>query len=138
MNVDKIVDSKYCGLCFRDLCNAPVEALHGVSAKDAKALHQAFGISTIGELADLKFVKWASAIRTLADEECDTEEQLAKETLLDDAVEMTFPASDPISVDAGITRIEVAPDKVSAHIDHQAAGEVEEHSRKAAAANKSR
>ena len=133
MNIDKIVDKKFCSLNFRDLCNAPVEALSGVSAKDAKALNQAFGITTIGQLADLKFVKWASAIRTLADEECDTEEQLAKESLLDDAVEMTFPASDPISVDAGITRIEVAPEKVDAHIDHQAAGEVEEHSRKAAA-----
>ena len=138
MNIDKIVDTKYCGMTFRDLCNAPVEALTGVSAKDAKALQQAFGITTIGQLADLKFVKWASAIRTLADEECDTEEQLAKETLLDDAVEMTFPASDPISVDAGITRIEVAPEKVDAHTDHQAAGEVEEHTRKAAAASKAR
>ncbi|MCC6072280.1 hypothetical protein ACFSQU_07500 [Massilia sp. GCM10020059] len=134
MNIDKIVDTKYCGMNFRDLCNAPVEALTGVSSKDAKALQQAFGIATIGQLADLKFVKWASAIRTLAEEECDTEEQLAKETLLDDAVEMTFPASDPISVDAGITRIEVAPEKVDAHIDHQAAGEVEEHTRKAGAA----
>lgn len=49
----------------------------------------------------------------------------AKEALLDDAVEMTFPASDPISVNSGITRIEVAPDKVDAHGDHQLAGQVE-------------
>ena len=48
----------------------------------------------------------------------------AKEALLDDAVEMTFPASDPISVDAGCTRIEVEPDKVDAHDDHQLAGAV--------------
>ncbi|MGZ8287584.1 MAG: hypothetical protein ACXW2U_14060 [Telluria sp.] len=132
MNIDTIVDSKYKGMCFRDLCNAPLDALRGVSAKDAKVLHQAFNINTIGDLADLKFVQWAHAIRVLASEECDTEEQIAKETLLDDAVEMTFPASDPISVDAGITRIEVAPDKVDAHTDHQAAGEVEEHTKAAA------
>jgi hypothetical protein len=37
---------------------------------------------------------------------------------------MTFPASDPISVDAGITRIEVPPDKVDASTDHQHAHEV--------------
>lgn len=49
---------------------------------------------------------------------------LAKEALLDDAVEMTFPASDPISVNSGITRIEVAPDMVDAHGDHQLAGQV--------------
>lgn len=131
MNIDKIVDGKYCGMSFRELCNAPLEALRGLSPKDAKALHQAFSINTIGELADLKFVRWADAIRTLANEECDTEQQVARETLLDDAVEMTFPASDPISVDAGITRIEVAPDMVDAHTDHQMAGEVQEHTKDA-------
>ena len=127
MNINTVVDSAYAGKCFRDICNAPLSALHGVSAKDAKALHQAFGITTIGELADLKFVKWASALKILADEECDTPEQLAKETLLDDAVEMTFPASDPISVDSGITRIEVPPDMVDACTDHQHAKEMETH-----------
>ena len=49
---------------------------------------------------------------------------MAKETLLDDAVEMTFPASDPISVDSGITRIEVAPEKVDASTDHQNAATI--------------
>jgi len=125
MNINAIVDSEHAGKCFRDLCNAPLSAMRGVSAKDAKALQQAFNISTIGELADLKFVKWASAIRILASEECDTEEQIAKETLLDEAVEMTFPASDPISVDAGITRIEVPPDMVNASTDHQHAKAIE-------------
>ena len=42
---------------------------------------------------------------------------------------MTFPASDPISVDAGITRIEVAPDMVDAGHDHQHAQSIEEKSR---------
>ena len=119
MNINSIVDNEHSDKCFRDLCNAPLSALRGVSVKDAKALQQAFNISTIGELADLNFVKWATAIRTLATEECDTTEQVAKETLLDDAVEMTFPASDPISVDAGITRIEVPPEMVNASTDHQ-------------------
>ncbi len=119
MNINTIVDAEFAGKCFRDICNAPLSALKGVSAKDAKALQQAFNVHTIGELADLKFVKWASAIRILAAEECDTPEQQAKETLLDEAVEMTFPASDPISVDSGITRIEVAPEMVDACTDHQ-------------------
>lgn len=125
MNINSIVDNEHADKCFRDLCNAPLSALRGVSAKDAKALQQAFNITTIGELADLKFIKWASAIRVLAAEECDTKEQVAKETLLDDAVEMTFPASDPISVDAGITRIEVPPEMVNASTDHQHAKAVE-------------
>ena len=125
MNIDTIVDDAFAGKCLRELVNAPVSALRGVSAKDAKALDQAFGVTTIGELADLKFVKWASAIKILAAKEADTPEQAAKETLLDEAVEMTFPASDPISVDSGITRIEVPPDKVDACTDHQHAGSME-------------
>src|SRR6476619_4028232 len=125
MNIDTIVDSAYAGKCFRDICEAPLSALRGVSTKDAKALGTAFGINTIGDLADLKYVKWAQAIRVLASEECDTPEQMAKETLLDEAVEMTFPASDPISVDAGITRIEVPPDMVDASTDHQHATSME-------------
>ena len=125
MNINTIVDAEFAGKCFRDISKAPLSAMRGLSSKDAKALHQAFGITTIGDLAELKFVKWATAIKILASEECDTPEQQAKETLLDDAVEMTFPASDPISVDSGITRIEVPPDMVNASTDHQHAKETE-------------
>ncbi len=125
MNIESIVDAQFTNKCFRELAEAPISALRGISASDARALSQAFGVNTIAELADLRFIKWACAIKTLAEEENDTKEQKAKETLLDDAVEMTFPASDPISVDAGITRIEVAPEKVDAARDHQAAASVE-------------
>jgi hypothetical protein len=133
MNIHTIVDTEFAGKCFRDICNAPLSALRGLSTKDAKALNAAFGISTVGDLADLKFVKWASAIKVLAAEECDTPEQAAKETLLDDAVEMTFPASDPISVDSGITRIEVPPDMVDASTDHQHAQKIDDKAGKAKA-----
>ncbi|MEC5161993.1 MULTISPECIES: hypothetical protein [unclassified Janthinobacterium] len=125
MNIATIVDHQYIGKSFRDIAGAPVSAIKGVSAADAKMLHQAFGINTVRDLANLNFVKWAAALVTLADEETLTAEEKAKEELLDEAVEMTFPASDPISVDAGITRIEVAPDKVDAHTDHQRAGQQE-------------
>ncbi len=121
MNIQTIVDDSFTSKSFRELVEAPISALRGVSVSDARALSQAFGVNTIGELADLRFIKWANAIKTLAEEETDTKEQLAKETLLDEAVEMTFPASDPISVDAGITRIEVPPEMVNASTDHQAA-----------------
>ncbi|OEZ98516.1 hypothetical protein [Duganella sp. HH101] len=126
MNIDTVVDKEYLGLSFRALADAPTSALRGLSAKDAKALAQAFNVHTVRELANLDFVKWACAITTLAEHEQATPEEQAKETLLDGGLEMTFPASDPVSVDAGITRIEVAPDKVDAHDDHQHAGKMEE------------
>ncbi|MDC8758177.1 hypothetical protein [Janthinobacterium fluminis] len=123
MNIETIVDHHYVGRSLRDIVAAPVSVLRGVSAADAKALRQAFGVCTVRDLANLHFVKWAGALVTLADEELATPEERAQEELLDEAVEMTFPASDPISVDSGITRIEVAPDKVDAHGDHQRAGQ---------------
>ena len=126
MNIDTIVDKEYVGKSFRELADAPVSALRGLSGKDAKALQAAFGVGTVRELAQLNFVRWACAIAILADEEQLAPAEKAREELLDDAVEMTFPASDPISVDAGITRIEVAPEKVDAQHDHQHAGQVEE------------
>ena len=43
----------------------------------------------------------------------------AKEALHDDAIEMTFPSSDPISINSGITRIKVAPEMAPAQADHQ-------------------
>jgi hypothetical protein len=127
MNIDTMVDSAFKGKGFRELLESPISALRGVSAKDAAALSKAFGINTIGELADLKFFKWASAIQTMASMETDSTEEIARETLLDEAVEMTFPASDPISVDAGITRIEVPPEMVDASTDHQHAKAIEAH-----------
>lgn len=119
MNIDTVVDKEFVGHNFRALANAPVSALRGISAKDAKALAQAFNVHTVRDLAKLEFVKWAEAITTLADLEQATPQEQARETLLDDGLEMTFPASDPLSVDAGITRIEVPPDMVNAKDDHQ-------------------
>jgi hypothetical protein len=126
MNLDTVVCKDYLGKCFRDLADAPVSALNGVGEEGAQALQQAFGVTTVRELASLNFIKWAAAIATLAAEEQMLPQDKAKEELLDDAVEMTFPASDPISVDAGITRIEVSPDKVDAHSDHQHANKIED------------
>ena len=119
MNIDTVVDKEYLGQSFRALAAAPVSALRGVSAKDAKALAQAFNVHSVRDLANMDFVKWAQAITTLADLEQATPAEQAKETLLDDGLEMTFPASDPVSVDAGITRIEVPPEMVDAKDDHR-------------------
>lgn len=119
MNISTIVDTEYENKSFRAIANAPISALNGVSKSDAAALQKAFGVNTVRELAELNIVRWAQAIVTLAQDEGETKGEQAKESLLDTAVEMSFPASDPISVSPGITRVEAAPDAVKAKTDHQ-------------------
>lgn len=131
MNINSMIIEEFRSKCLRELVESPVTALCGVDEAQAAALRDAFGVTTIGELANLKVLKVADAIRELAGCELDTPQQVAQEVLLDDAVEMTFPASDPISVDSGITRIEVPPEKVAASVDHQAVAAIEAHNEEA-------
>lgn len=126
MNIDTIVNEQFHGKTFRELSEAPLSALRGIGEQQAAALADTLGVKTIGDLAGLQVVNYAIAIKALAGCEGVSSKEKAEQTLLDDAVEMTFPASDPISVDAGITRIEVAPDMVDAGHDHQHARKIEE------------
>ena len=129
MNIDTIVNEQYCGKSPQELVDAPLTALKGIGEKEARALQEAFNVTTIGQLARHQVIANAFAIEMIAAPGSLSASETAKETLLDDAVEMTFPASDPISVDSGITRIEVAPEKVEAARDHQAehGGDREQH-----------
>lgn len=131
MNINTIVNEEFHSKSFRELVDCPLTALCGIGPNQAKALQDAFGVHTIGQLAQLKVVAHAVAIEMMAGVETQPQGEAAKETLLDEAVEMTFPASDPISVDAGITRIEVAPDKVDASRDHQGATAIAAHNEEA-------
>ena len=118
MNLNTLVDKSYEFASFKEIADAPLAALQGLSEADAASLKAAFNISTIRELAQHKFVKRAIAITIIADEG-GIEKMKVEENLLDDALEMSFPSSDPISVSSGITRIEVQPDMVDAKTDHQ-------------------
>lgn len=51
---------------FKELAACPVVALQRLSENDAQALKEAFGIDTIRELADNKFVRIAQAITSLS------------------------------------------------------------------------
>lgn len=119
MNISNVVEKDCQGMSFREIADAPVSALRGIGEKEAKLLKQTFGVETVRDLANLKCIKWASALVALAEEEEMPGQEKAKETLLDDAVEMTFPASDPPAVTSGITRIEKAPEMPPAQQDHQ-------------------
>ena len=130
MNIDNIVNQQFHGKSFSELVNAPLSALSGITEQQAQAF-AAVGVHTVGDLAKMPVVNYAVAIHALASCEGASSKEQAEECLLDDAVEMTFPASDPISVDSGITRIEVAPDKVDAARDHQGAQAMEAHNEEA-------
>lgn len=69
MNINNALDKEYEKLPLKELVNAPVAALQGVSEADAEKLKAAFNVKTIKDLANLKYVKWAQAIVTLADTE---------------------------------------------------------------------
>lgn len=69
MNLNKALDKAYEGKSLKELADAPVDALAGVSENDAKLLLEAFNVKTVRDLANLKYVKWAQAIVTLADAE---------------------------------------------------------------------
>ena len=126
MNIDSIVNQDYHGKTLSELVNSPLTALCGVNEQQASAFAAA-GVRTIGDLANLQVVNYAMAIKALSGCETASSKEQAEEGLLDDAVEMTFPASDPVSVQSSITRIEVAPDKVDASRDHQHAQAMEAH-----------
>jgi len=69
MNIDKCVVKKYEKMTLKEIANAPVDALQGVSEGDAKLLKEAFNVKTVSDLAKLKYVKWAQAICILAEGE---------------------------------------------------------------------
>ncbi len=67
MDLTKVVDKKYEATPLKELVNAPVDALYGVSAGDAEKLKAAFNVKTISDLANLKYIKAAQAICAIAD-----------------------------------------------------------------------
>lgn len=69
MNLNKALDKAYESKSLKEIADAPVDALAGVSENDAKLLLEAFKVKTVRDLANLKYVKWAQAIVTLADTE---------------------------------------------------------------------
>jgi len=65
-DIGKYVDKAHEQKEFPELAELPLDALQGVSAADAEALQKAFGVKTIRQLAEHKFIKAAQAITLLA------------------------------------------------------------------------
>lgn len=65
LNVNNAVDKAYESKSFKELTDAPVAALQGISEETGKLLGQ-LGIKTIKDLAEWKYTDWARAIVTLS------------------------------------------------------------------------
>ena len=69
LNINKAVDKAFESKSLKEIADAPVDALEGVSAGDAELLAKAFGIKTIRDLGTNKYFLTAQAIAVLADRE---------------------------------------------------------------------
>ena len=67
MQIDKAVVKAYEEKSFKEIAEAPVWALSGISEAGAEKLKEFLGVKTVRDLANLKYFRWAQAITTFAD-----------------------------------------------------------------------
>lgn len=65
INVNKAVDKAYEGKTLKEIADAPVSAIEGLTDAHAKLLAE-LGIKTIRDLGEWKFANWAKAIVELS------------------------------------------------------------------------
>ncbi|MGA5145427.1 hypothetical protein ACPCSF_10325 [Streptomyces griseoincarnatus] len=65
IDLDKVLDKAWADKSLQEVLAAPVAALKGVSDRDGELLREAFGVKTVADLADLKYVRWAQALAAL-------------------------------------------------------------------------
>lgn len=64
-DLSKYLDKAYESKSLKEILDAPVSALAGVTDEDAEALRKAFRIKTVGDLGKNKYFQAAQAIVTL-------------------------------------------------------------------------
>jgi len=69
LNINKAVDKAFESRSLKEIADAPVDALEGVSAGDAELLAKAFNIKSIRDLGTNKHFLTAQAITALATKE---------------------------------------------------------------------
>ena len=67
MNITKALDKTFETMSLKQLTEAPVAALAGVSDSDAKLLEQAFGVKTIRDLGTNKYFQITITIVSAAE-----------------------------------------------------------------------
>ena len=66
LNIDNAVDKAYEDKSLKEILDSPMEALQGLSERQAKLLYDAFQIKTVKQLANQKFFLIARSIYFLA------------------------------------------------------------------------
>ena len=66
ININNAVDKAYETKTLTEILDSPMEALQGLSERQAKLLNQAFQVKTVKELANLKYILIARSIYFLA------------------------------------------------------------------------
>lgn len=117
MELNQYVGKKYAEQTVQELADAPLHALTGISKKTADMLEKEFNVTTISGFSRLGFVQAVNAIMAALDAVTQAQEAAAQE-LLDDALAMSFPSSDPVSVTSAIRRMKVAAEMVEPDKDH--------------------
>ncbi|MFY9226492.1 MAG: hypothetical protein WAQ98_27705 [Blastocatellia bacterium] len=67
MDLKDMLDKEYETKSPKELVDAPVSALQGISEEGGKALEKALRVKTIGDLAKCKYFQWAQDIKKLAE-----------------------------------------------------------------------
>ncbi|MFI8438458.1 hypothetical protein ACIGJO_32965 [Streptomyces sp. NPDC079020] len=65
IDLDKVLDKAWADKGLPEILAAPVSALKGVSDRDGELLQEAFGVTSVADLADLKYAHWAQALAAL-------------------------------------------------------------------------
>ncbi|MFF0684465.1 hypothetical protein ACFYVW_38600 [Streptomyces tendae] len=65
IDLDNVLDKAWADKSLPEILAAPVAALKGVSDRDGELLDEAFGVKTVADLAELKYVRWAQALAAL-------------------------------------------------------------------------
>lgn len=116
MQINPDVTSKYAEKSAQELADAPLSALTGVSKKAAHMLEREFHVTTIAGFSRLGFVQAVNAIMAPLEAAILAQEAAGQE-LLDEALAMSFPSSDPVSVTSAIKHLNLEPAVVASEAD---------------------
>lgn len=84
--------------------DAPLEVLNCLTRHEATLLKSTFHVLTIRDLVNHKLMRCINALSRL-EQEVAMQQTVATESVLDEALAMTFPASDPIAIQTVVSHI---------------------------------